>query len=35
MAPLEVFCDDFVNISNEKASFLTLDESIWLQLIIS
>ena len=29
----EVFCKDFVDISNENASFYTIEDSMWLQLI--
>ena len=31
--PREVFCKDFVDISHENASFLILEDSLWLQLI--
>ena len=33
ITPLEVFCKDFVDINNENASFLILEDSLWLQLI--
>ena len=31
--PREIFCNDFVNICNENALFLLVEESVWLQLI--
>ena len=31
--PLEVFCKECFDISNENTSFLTLEDSIWLQII--
>ena len=31
--PRKVFCKDFVDISHENASFLILEDSLWLQRI--
>ena len=31
--PLEVFCKEFLDISNENTSFLMLEDLMWLQLM--